>query len=336
MHIRNQLLALSLGASLIAVASQASAEEPIKVVASFSILGDMVKEIGGDHVALTTLVGPDGDAHVYEPTPSDARAVGEAKLLVVNGFQFEGWLPRLVETAEFKGQEVVATTGLDPIPFAAEAEEGHDHAAGEKPEAGHEDHAAGETHTAGEPAGHEGHDHGTNDPHAWQSLANGAVYAENIVKGLSAADPDNAADYRAKGDAYIAEIKAMDARMKSELEAIPEERRKVVTSHDAFGYFAKAYQVSFIAPEGVSTETEASAADVAKIIDQIKHDGISAVFVENISDTRLIDRIAAETDAKIGGTLYSDALSGPDGPAATYLGMFQNNIDQIVAALKTS
>lgn len=322
MPIRNTLLALS--AALLATVSVARAEEPIKVVASFSILGDMVREIGGDHVALTTLVGPDGDAHVYEPTPSDARAVGAAKLLVVNGFQFEGWLPRLVETAEFKGTEVIATTGLSPIPFAGEDEE----AGGTK---AHSDHAAGEA-----AAGHEGHDHGTDDPHAWQDLSNGAVYAENIVKGLSAADPAHAADYRARGDAYIQEIREMDARVRSELSRIPEDRRKVVTSHDAFGYFAKAYHVAFIAPEGVSTEAEASAADVAKIIDQIKAEGISAVFVENISDPRLIDRIASETSARIGGTLYSDALSGPAGPAPTYLSMFENNITQIIAALKTS
>lgn len=336
MRISKISMALALSGTMFALLSPARAEDPVKVVASFSILGDMVKEIGGDHVALTTLVGPDGDAHVYEPTPSDARAVGQAKLLVVNGFQFEGWLPRLVETAGFKGKEVVATTGLTPIPFAGEEEEEHDHAAGEA----HDDHshdasAEGHAHEA-DGAGHDGHDHGVNDPHAWQDLSNGVVYAQNIVKGLSEADPANAADYKAKGDAFIAEMRAMDERVKTELGAIPEDRRKVVTSHDAFGYFAKAYDVDFIAPEGVSTESEASAADVAKIIDQIKAEGISAVFVENISDPRLIDRIAAETDARIGGTLYSDALSGADGPAATYLDMFRNNIDQIVKALKTS
>jgi zinc/manganese transport system substrate-binding protein len=335
MRISKTFLALALSSSMLANLSPAHAEEPIKVVASFSILADMVKEIGGDHVALRTLVGPDGDAHVYEPTPSDARAVGEAKVLVVNGFQFEGWLPRLVETSGFKGTEVVATTGLEPILFAEE-EEGHDHAAGESHEGqAHEASAEGHKHEAAE-AGHEGHDHGVNDPHAWQNLSNGVVYAQNIVKGLSEADPENAADYKAKGDAYIAEIKAMDARVKSELAAIPEDHRKVVTSHDAFGYFAKTYHVDFIAPEGVSTESEASAADVAKIIDQIKAEKITAVFVENISDPRLVERIVAETDAKMGGTLYSDALSGPDGPAATYLGMFQNNLEQIIAALKTS
>ena len=322
MRISKTFLALALSGSMLASLPPAHAGEPIKVVASFSILADMVREIGGDHVALTTLVGPDGDAHVYEPTPSDARAVGEAKLLVVNGFQFEGWLPRLVATAGFKGKEVVATTGLEPIPFA-EDDEGH--ALG----GSHEGHA----HEALK-AGHQGH--GVDDPHAWQSLSNGVVYAENIVKGLSAADPENAADYRAKGDAYIAEIKAMDARVKSELAVVPENHRKVVTSHDAFGYFARAYHVDFIAPEGVSTESEASAADVAKIIDQIKAEHITAVFVENISDPRLVERIVAETDARIGGTLYSDALSGPDGPAATYLGMFRNNLEQIVRALKTS
>ena len=332
MRIRNTLLALALGASTLAMAGTALAADKVKVVASFSILGDMVREIGGEHVELTTLVGPDGDAHVYEPTPSDARAVGAAQLLVVNGLQFEGWLPRLVETAEFKGTEVVATAGIAPIPFGAEEHE--DHAAGEaehKHEAGHEDHA----HAA---AGgdHAGHDHGSNDPHAWQDLSNGLVYAENIVKGLSAVDPENAADYRAKGDAFIAEIKAMDAEVKAELRTVPEAQRKVVTSHDAFGYFARAYKIDFLAPEGVSTDAEASASDVAKIIDQIRHEGIAAIFVENVSDPRLIERISTETDAKIGGTLYSDALSGPDGAAPTYLKMFQNNIQQIIKALKTS
>jgi zinc/manganese transport system substrate-binding protein len=335
MRIRNTLLALALGASTLAMAGTALAADKVKVVASFSILGDMVREIGGEHVELTTLVGPDGDAHVYEPTPSDARAVGAAQLLVVNGLQFEGWLPRLVETAEFKGNEVVATAGIAPIPFGAEEHE--DHAAGEAEhkheagEAGHEDHA----HAAAD-GDHAGHDHGSNDPHAWQDLSNGLVYAENIVKGLSAVDPENAADYRAKGDAFIAEIKAMDAEVKAELRTVPEAQRKVVTSHDAFGYFARAYKIDFLAPEGVSTDAEASASDVAKIIDQIRHEGIAAIFVENVSDPRLIERISTETDAKIGGTLYSDALSGPDGAAPTYLKMFQNNIQQIIKALKTS
>ena len=318
MRIRRTLLALAVGASTLTLSGTAFAADKVKVVASFSILGDMVHEIGGEHVELTTLVGPDGDAHVYEPTPSDVRAVGAAKLLVVNGLQFEGWMTRLAETASFKGSEVIASTGIAPIPFAAEEEEDHAaEAAGAAPE------AAGEHHHV-------------NDPHAWQDLSNGAVYAENIVEGLSAADPANAAEYRANADAFIAEIKAMDAAVKSELAAIPEAQRRAVTSHDAFGYFAKAYDIDFIAPEGVSTESEASAADVAKIIDQIRREKISAVFVENVSDPRLIDRIASETSARIGGTLYSDALSGPDGPASTYLKMFQNNIDQIVKALKTS
>jgi zinc/manganese transport system substrate-binding protein len=322
MRFSGTLLALAVGVSALTLGSTAFAADKIKVVASFSILGDMVGEIGGDHVELTTLVGPDGDAHVYEPTPSDVRAVGAAQLLVVNGLEFEGWMTRLVGTAGFKGTEVTATDGIAPIPFAAEAQPEHAH----ESEAEH-DHAA-ETE--------DGHHHGANDPHAWQDLANGVVYAENIVIGLAKVDPENAADYRARGDAFISQIKAMDAEVKAELAAVPADRRKAVTSHDAFGYFAKAYSVNFVAPEGVSTESEASASDVAKIIDQIRHEDITAVFVENVSDPRLIDRIASETGARIGGTLYSDALSGADGPAATYLGMFRNNVDQIVKALKTS
>ncbi|MBB3950516.1 metal ABC transporter substrate-binding protein [Aureimonas jatrophae] len=317
MRLSRTLLTLALSGSLLGFVSAARAEEPIRVVASFSILGDMVREIGGEHVAVTTLVGPDGDAHVYEPKPSDARALGAADLLVVNGLRFEGWLPRLVDTAGFKGHEVVATDGLAPIPFAGEDE--HDHTE----DAAH-DHEAE----------HAAHEHGVDDPHAWQNLANGVVYAQNIVKGLTEADPAHAADYQAKGNSYVAAIQALDREVRSRLDAIPEARRKVVTSHDAFGYFGKAYGIAFIAPEGVSTEAEASAADVAQIIHQIRDENITAVFVENVTDPRLIDRIVAETGAKVGGTLYSDALSGPDGPASTYLAMFRNNLAQIVAALQ--
>ncbi|WP_062211489.1 metal ABC transporter substrate-binding protein [Aureimonas sp. AU12] len=324
MTLRSLRLALAFGASVAAL-SPALAQDPLKVVASFSILGDMVHEIGGDHVEVTTLVGANGDAHVFEPSPKDARALGEAKLLVVNGLNFEGWMPRLVKTSEFKGETVVASSGVTPRAFTpeeTEKEEAETHEA-------HADHAA--------EAGHDhDHDHGAVDPHAWQDLRNGEIYARNIAEGLAKADPENAADYHAKGEAYVAELKALDTQVRSELAAIPAERRKVVTSHDAFGYFAGSYGIQFIAPEGVSTESEASAGDVAKIIDQIRAEKITAVFVENISDTRLIDQIARETGARIGGSLFSDALSDANGPAPTYEQMFRSNAAEIVKALKTS
>ena len=322
MVFRTISLALALGASTLAF-SPAFAE-PLKVVASFSILGDMVKEIGGKDVAVTTLVGPDGDAHVYEPTPQDAKALGEAKVLVENGLNFEGWLPRLVKTSGFSGETVIASTGVKPRELTPDeeameaAEEAHEH--------------GGEAHAEA----HDDHDHGHVDPHAWQNLANGEIYAKNIMDGLAKADPEHAKDYRERGDAYIAEMKELDKKIRAEIDQVPESQRLIVTSHDAFGYFAQAYHVKFIAPQGVSTEAEASAQDVAKIIDQIRAQKIRAVFVENISNPRLIEQISRETDAKVGGALFSDALSPKDGPAPTYLDMFKNNADEIVKALKTS
>lgn len=327
---RRTLLGAAAGVALHALSPYgALAAEPLKVVASFSILGDMVEEIGGEHVAVTTLVGPDGDAHVYEPTPADATSLAAADVLVVNGLDFETWLPRLIAASGFDGAEVVATTGVTPRAFEDHDEDDHDHEASE----GGDDHDH-DGHDHDHIAGH--HHHGAYDPHAWQDLANGAVYARNIATALAAADPDNAAAYEANAAAYVASLEALDARVKAAFAAIPAERRKVVTSHDAFGYFGDAYGIAFIAPTGVSTEAEASAADVARIIDQIRAEDITAVFVENITNTRLIDQIAVETGATVGGGLFSDALSGPDGPAPTYLRMFEWNTGQLTKALGTS
>jgi zinc/manganese transport system substrate-binding protein len=311
MLLRRTTLAL-LAALPLALGTSAAdaADAPVKVVASFSILGDMVRQIGGGHVDLTTLVGPDGDAHVYEPTPVDARTLAAAKLLVVNGLGFEGWLPRLTEASGFAGETVVASTGVAPRSFE-EHEEEH----------GEEAHAE------------EGHDHGHLDPHAWQDLANGVLYARNIGAALAKADPAHASDYATATAAYVARLRSLDAEVKAKLAAIPPQRRKVVTSHDAFGYFGAAYAVQFVAPVGTSTDAEASAADVARIIDQIRREKIAAVFVENIASTKLVDRISSETGASVGGALYSDALSGLDGPAATYEKMFDWNVAQLSQAM---
>ncbi|WP_299479212.1 zinc ABC transporter substrate-binding protein [uncultured Roseibium sp.] len=390
------LVALSLFAP---TAAWADGQTP--VVASFSVLGDMVERIGGEHVKVTTLVGPDGDAHVYQPTPKDARAVSEAEVLIVNGLEFEGWLERLSEAADFKGTLVVATTGVDAIPFGdhddddhddhgddhAEAEHDHDNHDHEKhaeaehdhedhekhAEAGHDDHdhdkheehaeaehdhddhdhekhashddhdhdkheehAGHDEHDDHEEHaghGHEGHDHGAFDPHAWQSLDNAVIYVDNITAALAKADPDHAGAFYANREAYVAEIEALEAEIDALMEALPENRRTVVTSHDAFGYFADHYGLTFEAPQGLSTESEPSAADVAKLITQIREDGISAVFVESITDNRLLEQISNETEATIGGTLYSDALSGSDGPAGTYLDMMHHNAKTLSEAL---
>ena len=304
------LIALSLAAP-----AAAQSDAPIPVVATFSILGDMVERIGGEHVDVTTLVGPDGDAHVYQPTPAAARSVNEAAILVVNGLEFEGWLERLVEASGFDGARVVATDGIEPIAY----EDDHDHHHGHD----HDHH------------GHDHHHHGAFDPHAWQSLGNAVTYVDNITAALTQAAPENADTFQQNRAAYVAEIEALDAEIRAVLAGLPEARRTIVTSHDAFQYFGRDYGLTFLAPQGLSTESEASAQDVARLIERIRADGISAVFVENITDSRLLEQIANETGATIGGTLYPGALSGPEGPAPTYLDMMRHNATTLAQALSS-
>ncbi len=267
---------------LLGLSGGAGAADKVKAIASFSILGDMVREVGGDRVEIITLVGPDGDAHVYEPTPTDARNLASASLLFTNGLGFEGWMDRLEKSSGFKGKVVVASNGVKPRTMIEEE--------GGKPQT-------------------------ITDPHAWQSLANGKLYVANIRDGLIAADPDGKAVYEANAAKYLDAIATEEDAVKQAIATLPKDRRKLITSHDAFGYFGAAYGLEIIAPEGVSTESEASAQDVAKIVRQIKAEHIPAVFMENITDHRLLDQIARETGAKIGGELYTDALSAPDGPA---------------------
>lgn len=303
---RSFAASLAMALALFALPAMA---EPVKVVATFTILGDMVRQIGGDEVTVTTLVGPDGDAHVYEPTPADARALGAANLVVVNGLGMEGWIDRLVKASGYKGRITVTSTGVKPI------------AGEEEHEAGHEDHE---------------HGHGAHDPHAWQSVANAKIYADNILKGLVAAAPAKADALRANHAAYKAKLDAVESEIKAALKPIPRKDRKIVTSHDAFGYYGKAYGVTFLAPVGMSTESEAAAGDIAKLIRQIKKEKIKAVFVENIADPRLLEQITRETGARIGGRVYSDALSAADGPAATYLDMMRHNLAQFTKALASA
>ncbi|WP_026783792.1 metal ABC transporter substrate-binding protein [Pleomorphomonas koreensis] len=293
-----------LSALALVLPAPALAADRLPVVASFSILGDMTARVGGDRVAVTTLVGPDGDAHVYEPTPDDVRAVAAARLLVVNGLGFEGWMDRLAGASGYTGPVVVASRGVAPREIVEE-----------------------------EHADAEGHDHHGIDPHAWQDVANAVTYVRNIAAGLDAADPAGKATYDANAAAYVAELEALDAEVRAALATLPAERRKIITSHDAFGYFGAAYGLRLSAPEGISTEAEASAADVAALIRQIRADAVPAIFVENIKDRRLIDQIAAETDAVVGGELYTDALSDKDGPAPTYVEMIRYNVKTLAEAL---
>ncbi|MBF0476732.1 MAG: metal ABC transporter substrate-binding protein [Deltaproteobacteria bacterium] len=277
----------------------AGAGQPLKVVASFSILGDMVKNVGGDRVKLTTLVGPDSDTHAYEPTPTDARALAGADVVIINGLGFEGWIDRMVKTAGYRGKIIIASRGV-------------------------------KTHTMID------EDHGgkrITDPHAWQNLTNGRIYVTNIEQARSQADPAGTGVFKANAEAYLKKIAEMETWVKAELAKIPPARRKIITSHDAFGYFGLAYGVTILAPTGFSTASEASAQNVGKLIRQIKQEKIKALFVENMTDPRLIERIAKDAGAKPGGTLYSDALSKPDAPGATYLEMFRNNVTKMTSAM---
>ena len=277
---------------LVAFATPLRAQDRLNVVASFSIPGDFVRNVGGDRVEVTTLVGPNADVHVYTPAPVDAKTIADAKLVVVNGLGLEGWLPRLVQSAGGKAAIIVASNGITPLKLGSQA-----------------------------------------DPHAWQSVANAKIYVANIRDALAAADPADAAVFRANAEHYLAELDALDAEVRAAVAKIPPERRKVISTHNAFGYFAQAYGIAFIAPVGVSTETEPSARDIAQIIEQIKKEKIPAVFLENMSDDRLIGRIAAESGATVGGTLFSDALTGEKGDAPTYIAMVRHNINALTSAL---
>lgn len=281
-----------------------AADAKLRAVATFSILGDLVAQVGGDRVAVTTLVQPNADAHGYTPAPSDARTLADARLVVVNGLGLEGWIDRLIKASGTKAPVVVASTGVKAI------------------EAEVDDHGHGHAH------GHHA------DPHAWQNVANAKVYVSNIRDALARIDPDHAATYAENAKAYLATLDALDGEVRTAISAIPKARRRVITTHDAFGYFTAAYGMAFIAPQGVSTDSEASPRDVGRIIRQIRQETIPAVFLENIADPRLMQQIARESGAAIGGKVFSDALSGPDGPAPTYVAMMRNNLAAFTAALQ--
>jgi zinc/manganese transport system substrate-binding protein len=331
--MRKRLIPL-IGAVLVlaGLSSGAHAADKLKAVASFSILGDMVKNVGGDRVEVTTLVGPNGDAHVFSPTPADAKMLADADVFFVNGLGFEGWMQRLEKASGFTGGLVVASGGVVPIVMKG----GHHHGDEAGDEHDHDEHADEDHDHEDQAEAEEGASYGEEtDPHAWQNLYNGEIYVKNIRDGLIAVDPEGKDTYEANAEKYLAAIQAEDKAVREAIAKLPEARRKIITSHDAFGYFGNAYGLEIIAPEGVSAESEASAQDVAKIIRQIREEKIPAVFLENVTDRRLLDQIARETGAKIGGTLYSDALSDKDGPAPTYLDMFRHNVGALTAALSS-
>jgi zinc/manganese transport system substrate-binding protein len=298
MSIRRHIVTLAAAIAILSASVPAPAQEKLRVLATFSILGDLVRNVGGDRVEVTTLVGPNSDAHVYSPAPADAKKVAAAQVVITNGFGFEGWMARLVRASGSKASPAVATKGIKARKQAAH-----------------------------------GHGHDDTDPHAWQSVANAKIYVANIRAALIAADPAGKAAYEANAAAYLEKLDALDKEVREAVAAIPQDRRRIITSHDAFGYFQAAYGIEFIAPQGVSTESEASARDVGRIITQIKRQRIPAVFLENVTDPRLIQRIAAESGAKVGGQLYSDALTDDKGAAPTYIDLIRHNVRQLVSAL---
>lgn len=322
LNIRGVLVALmmpmlALAAPLTARASQTQA--PLKVVATFSILADMVKQVGGEEVSVVSLVGPNADAHVFDPSPADAKRLAQADVVVVNGLGFEGWIDRLIKSSGFKGQLVVASKGIKPLELPAEP---------------HRDHATEKQAAKGKHAHGHHHDHESQDPHAWQDLRNGMIYAKNIQQALVKARPQSQAVIDARAKAYIDQMSELDRQAKSKLRQIPPDDRRIISSHDAFEYFARAYGVKFFGLQGWTTDREASAADMAKLVREIRRDKVRALFVENMSDPRLLQRVAEEAGVKIGGKLYSDSLSPPGTAADTYLKMFTYNVNQIWMALQ--
>ena len=282
---------------VLACSSQAALAKNLNVVTSFTVLADMAKQVGGEHVTVKSLVGPDGDPHSFEPSPQDSVALSKADVVIVSGLGMEGWMDRLVSASGYKGKVIVASEGISTRKMIDDGKQ-------------------------------------ITDPHAWNSAENGAIYAQNITKALVAADPEDAAAINDSGSEYVTRLKLLDSWAKTRFEAIPKSKRKVLTSHDAFGYFGQEYGVTFLAPVGFSTEAEANASDVAGLIKQLKEQHITTYFIENQTDPRLVKQIAAASDAQPGGELYPEALSAENGPASTYEMAFKHNVDTIANSMK--
>ncbi|WP_404415624.1 metal ABC transporter solute-binding protein, Zn/Mn family [Marinospirillum sp.] len=286
--------------------------EPLKVVTTFSILQDMAQVVGGERVEVTTLVAANEDAHVYQPRPSDSRTLATADLVMENGLSFNGWVDRLLEASGYQGERVIATQGIEKITMASRDD--HD-----EPDDHDHDHD---------------HGHGSYDPHAWQSLVQAQVYVDNLLAGLIKVDPEGKAYYQQRAENYQAQMQELHSAMKARFDALPDDRRIVMTPHDAFGYLADAYGLTIVAPQGVSTASEPSASEMAALVRQIRDREVTAVFMENIGDTRLVEQLQRETGAKLGGTLYSDALSSKEEEAGTYLEMLRHNLETLLSALE--
>jgi zinc/manganese transport system substrate-binding protein len=273
---------------------------PLPVAASFSILADIVQNVGGERIRLVTLVGPDQDAHVYQPSPSDIQKLAQTQLFFINGMGFEGWQKRLQQASKYKGQIVTVTQGIQPLESARSHQHGHQH---------------------------------NQDPHAWQDPVRVKIMVQNIRTALSAADPAGASYYQSRAAQYNRELDQLQQWAHQQIATVPQSKRIVLTSHDAFAYLGQSLGIKLMAPQGVSTESEASARDVAKLIQQMKKTGIRAVFMENVSNPRLIDQIARDTGTTPGGKLYSDALSR-ETTASSYARMYRHNVSTLVSGMQ--
>jgi len=292
MRIKKSVFLLMILLSIFSIRVVANNEQPIRVVTSFSILEDLVAELGGNRVDIINLVGRNSDAHIYQPKPSDAIAIAKADLVVINGLGFEGWISRLMYNNSYSKEQLVASQGVEILTNDNEI-----------------------------------------DPHAWQSFQNIQIYIDNISQVLLEIKPEYAAEFIQRKKTFEQKVALLQQELIQQINIIPKNQRRVVTSHDAFGYLGRELDIEFIAPIGFNTDSKPTASDVAKLIDQIKSQGIKALFVENISNPRLLEQIASETGAAIGGNLYSDALSDANGPASTYLDMMRHNIESIITAL---
>lgn len=269
----------------------------LRAVASFTVLADVVAHVGGTHVTVTSLVPPDGDPHEFEPSPDDARQLRQADIVFMSGEGLESWFGRLAHAASYHGRPVIVSSAIQAYtpPGAQQAE---------------------------------------TDPHVWNSVPNVVIWTNTIRNALIAADPEDADSFRASASAYVTQLQALDQDIRRQIDTIPTDRRRVLTSHDAFGYYGRAYGVTFMAPQGLSTETEASAGDVATLIRQIHQTGITTYFMENATDPRLVQQVARATGAQPGGELYAEALSPPGGPAPDYITMMRHNTELMVAAMR--
>lgn len=294
--IRTRLLA-GLTAALFMAGMVPASAKTLDVVASFSVLADVVSNVGGEHVRVRNLIPPGGDPHEFEPSPADAKALKEADVVFLSGLGLEGWMTRLASASGYQGTPVIVSEGIATRSMDEDGKQ-------------------------------------VTDPHVWNEAANVLVWIENIEKALIAADPEDAAAIRANAKAYAAKVRDLDTYARTELGKIPRGERRILTSHDAFGYFGRAYGVDLLAPLGLSTDAEASAKTIAGLIEQIKREKVKAYFFENSNDPRLVTQIGAATGAQPGGELFVESLSPKDGPAATYLAMFRHNTDQVLKALR--